>query len=164
VQFWLTVILFTWSNLITCTELFVGLFLSQLKTSHSYKKKYYEGFCLYGHRTAALYLVPSVRFSALSKAVFCSSTPVLCGPGSSVCIATDCGLDGPGIESRWWRDSPHLSRPALGPTQPPVQWVPGVSRGKVRPGRAADHSPPSSAWSWKSRPIPLPTLWATPGL
>jgi len=29
--------------------------------------------------------------------------------------------------------------------QPPVQWVPGLSRGKVRPGRAADHLPPSSA-------------------
>ena len=37
------------------------------------------------------------------------------------------------------------SRPALGPTQPPVNWVPGLSRGKVRPGRAAEHSPPSSA-------------------
>jgi hypothetical protein len=33
------------------------------------------------------------------------------------------------------------SRPALGPTQPPIQWVPGV---KLQ-GREADHSPPSSA-------------------
>jgi len=68
-----------------------------------------------------------------------------CGPGSSVGIATGYGLDGPGIESRWERDFSHLSRPALGPTQPPVKWVPCISRGKERPGLDADHSPPSSA-------------------
>jgi hypothetical protein len=65
-----------------------------------------------------------------------------CGPGSSVGIATDYGLNGPEIESRWGRDFPHLSRPALGPTQPPVQSVPGLSRGRKRPGRDADLSPP----------------------
>ena len=52
-----------------------------------------------------------------------------CGPGSVVGIATDYGLDGPGIEFRWGRDFPHLSRPTLGPIQPPVQWVTGFSRG-----------------------------------
>ena len=79
---------------------------------------------------------------------------------SVVGIATGYGLDGPGIESRWWRDFPHLSRPALGPTQPPVQWVPGLSRGKERPGRNADPSPLLVPWSWKSRAIRLLPLWA----
>jgi hypothetical protein len=50
------------------------------------------------------------------------------GPGSAVGIATGYGLDGPGIESRWGRDFPHVSRPALGPTQPPLQLVSGFSR------------------------------------
>jgi len=31
------------------------------------------------------------------------------------------GLDGPGIEYRCGRDFPHVSRPALRPTQPPIQ-------------------------------------------
>jgi hypothetical protein len=74
-----------------------------------------------------------------------STNIYICGPGSVVGIATAYGLDGPGIESRWGRDFPHLSRPALRPTKPPVQWVPGLFRGKVRPGRDADPSPPSSA-------------------
>jgi hypothetical protein len=38
------------------------------------------------------------------------------------------------------------SRTALGPTQPPIQWAPGALFLMVkRPGREADHSPPSSA-------------------
>jgi hypothetical protein len=39
-----------------------------------------------------------------------------------------------------------VSRTALGPTQPPIQGVPGaLSLGVKRPGREANHSPPSSA-------------------
>jgi hypothetical protein len=50
------------------------------------------------------------------------------------------------------------SRTALGPTQPLIQLVPAaLSLGIKRPGREADHSPPSSAevknaWSYTSTP------------
>ena len=50
------------------------------------------------------------------------------GPGSSVGIATDCGLDGLG--SNTGRDE--IFRPfrrAVGLIQPSVKWVPGLSRG-----------------------------------
>jgi hypothetical protein len=56
------------------------------------------------------------------------------GRDSSVGIVTGYGLDGPRIESRWGRDFPHLSKPALGPTQPPVQLVPGLPRGQTATG------------------------------
>ena len=51
------------------------------------------------------------------------------GRDSAVGIATRYGLHGPEIESRRGRDFPYPSRPALGPTQPPVQRVPGLCRG-----------------------------------
>jgi hypothetical protein len=52
--------------------------------------------------------------------------------------------------------SSKTSRPALGPTQPPVGWVLGaVFTGVKWPGSETDHSPPSSAevtnvWSYNS--------------
>jgi len=63
-----------------------------------------------------------------------SGTLVLVGRDSSVGIATRYELDGPFIESRCGRDFPHPSRPALGPNQPPIQWVPGRSRGQSGQG------------------------------
>jgi hypothetical protein len=68
---------------------------------------------------------------------------------SVVGIATGYGLGDGGVAvrvpvgSRLFSTS---SRLALGPTQPPIQWVPGVlSPGVKRQGREADHSPPTSA-------------------
>ena len=52
---------------------------------------------------------------------------VVCGPGSSVGIGTDYGLDGPG-SNPGGDEIFRPSRPVLGPTHPPVKWVPDLSR------------------------------------
>ena len=73
--------------------------------------------------------------------IICGDTSINCGPGSIVRIVTGYGLDGLRIESRCGgQDFPHLSRPSLGPTQPPAQWVPGLSRG-VKSGQGAALTP-----------------------
>jgi len=52
---------------------------------------------------------------------------IIVGRDISVGIVTRYGLDGTGIESQWGRDLPHLSRTPLGPTQPPIKCLPGLS-------------------------------------
>jgi hypothetical protein len=64
-------------------------------------------------------------------------------------IALGYGLDDRGFESRRVLGIflfTTASRPALGSTQSPIQWIPeAISLGLKRPGREAGHSPQSSA-------------------
>jgi hypothetical protein len=77
--------------------------------------------------------------------------------GSVVGIATGYGLDdrGVGVPSSGKVKNflfSKLSRPALGSTQPPIQWVPGtLSPGVKRQGREGDHSLPANAEVKKMR-------------
>jgi len=84
---------------------------------------------LIGFTYAMSFLSWSAHFHNLKYSIITSSTPRISGLGSVVNIVTDYELDGPGIKSRWRRDFLHLSRLALWPTQPPVQWVLGLSWG-----------------------------------
>ena len=67
-----------------------------------------------------------------------------CGRDNSVGIGTRYELVGSGIESRWGRNFPHPPRPALGRTQPPIQWLPDLFPGVKRPEPGFNHPPPSS--------------------
>jgi hypothetical protein len=63
----------------------------------------------------------------------------------------------PGFGSQQWKIFliSTASRPTLGPTQPPIQWIPeNLSLGIKRQGCEADHSPPSSAEVEKDGDIP----------
>ena len=86
------------------------------------------------------------------------------GPGSSVGIATELQAGRSGIESRWGRDFPPVQ---TGPGAHPAFCTmgtgsfPGVKCGR---GVLLTTHPLLVPKSWKSRAIPLPTLWATLGL
>ena len=89
-------------------------------------------------------------------AVYC----FICSVIRVVGLATRYGLDGPGIESRWRRDFPHPFRPALKPTHPPIEWVPGLSRELSGRGVALTTHPHLTLWLKKEETIPLLPLWA----
>jgi hypothetical protein len=86
---------------------------------------------------------------------------VTCGPGSSVGITTGYGLDGPGIESRWWE---RFSAPVqTGPGAHPASCTmgtgsfPGVESGR---GVTLTLAPSSAEVQKQSRAIPLLSLRA----
>jgi hypothetical protein len=92
-----------------------------------------------------------VRYAELPRKIEMFRFSAILSRVSAVGIATGYELDGRGVRSSSpGREKNFLfstsSRPALGSTQPPVQWVPGALSPEVkRPGREADHSPRTSA-------------------
>jgi len=86
------------------------------------------------------------------------------GSGSSVGIATELRAGRSGIESPWGRDYPPVQ---TGPRAQTASRKMGTgSFPGVKCGRSVLLTTHSLLVlrSWKCRAIPLPTLWATPGL
>ena len=100
-------------------------------------------------------------FSILSVVIFFALCAWNYGPGSSVAIPTELRAGRSGIESRWGRDFP------------PVQTSPGAHPASCKTGTGSFPRvkcgrgvlliihPLLVRRSWKSRAIPVPTLWAT---
>ena len=86
----------------------------------------------------------------------------LSGLGSSVSIATCCGPDSLGIESQWGEIFRRPDRPWGHPASCAMRTgsLLGVKYGR---GVLLTTHPLLLPRSWKSRAIPLPTLWATTG-
>jgi len=86
---------------------------------------------------------------------------IICGPGSSVGIATDYGLDDPG--SNPGGDEIFQTGPGDHPDSCKMGIVsfPGVKCGR---GVLLNTHSLLVPRSWNSRAIALPTLWAKPGL
>jgi hypothetical protein len=90
-----------------------------------------------------------------------------CGASSSVGIATDYGLDGPRIESRWGGGVASFPPGQTGPGAHPAFCtkgtgsLPGVKCGR---GVLLTTHPLVAPRSWKSRAITLPPSGPQPGL
>jgi len=106
-----------------------------------------------------IWIAFSVKLSYYYHIFYCT-----CGPGSSVGIVTELRARRSGIESRWGRDFQPIQ---TGPGDHSASCKMGTgSFPGVKCGRGVLLTTPHVLvpWSWKSRTIPLPTLWATPGL
>jgi hypothetical protein len=97
-------------------------------------------------------------------------SPIIFMSDSSVSIVLGYGLDSWGCRVRFLAGAGNfflfttMSRMALRPTKPPIQWVMSSFPVVKQPGHEADHSPPSSAevknaWSYTSNPQYVSMAW-----
>jgi hypothetical protein len=111
-----------------------------------------------------------VDWETSGRCLFQGTAPQFEIRDSSVGIALGYGLDDRGSRVRFSAGAGNFSlhhpvQNGSGPTKPPIQWVSrALSLGVKRPGREADHSPPSSAevknaWSYTSTPQYVFMVW-----
>ena len=86
---------------------------------------------MYLYQTCFMYFYISV-YTRIHVSVPFYIPSYICEPrDSEFGIETRCGMEGPRIEYRSGRDSPHPSKPTLGPTRRPPQRVAGLSQDRV---------------------------------
>jgi hypothetical protein len=89
--------------------------------------------------TTMMYHYQVSRYLECKSAESVDRTHIIRSRDRSLGIVTGYGLDGQGLNTG-------RGRLALGPTHPPIQWLPGsLSLGIKRSGHEVDHSPLSSA-------------------
>ena len=101
-------------------------------------------YSTYGHKNIGLYTDDRKNTETCITTIL-SGFIYTKGPDSSAGIATRYGLDGQEIEFRW---EARFSAPVqTGPVALPASYTMGTGSlpGVKRPGRGADHPPPSSA-------------------
>jgi hypothetical protein len=118
----------------------------------------------FGNLVFLKYLCTEVYNRFVYCSLYCTMYVCVSGPGSSVGAATDYGLDGPGIKIRCGWDSPPIqTSPGAHPASCTMCTgsFPGVESGR---GVLLTTHPLLAPRSWKSRAVPLPTLWACNGV
>ena len=90
-------------------------------------------------RTTPTYIHRPAAPKAYTRSIFSSVRVRPRAVTASVGAATRYGLEDPGLKSPFGPHFPHPSRPDLRPTQPPIQWVLGISPGKSGRGVALTH-------------------------
>jgi hypothetical protein len=123
---------------------------SRMLGSWSFKFEFLDILCL-NTFTAVLFVLSESYYGKFKTIkAYRINKYIIWSRDSSVGIATGYGLAGrPGVNSRQGQEIPlysTASRRALGPAQPPIQWVSGaLSPAVKRLGCEADHSPRSRA-------------------